>query len=192
MNGALYCEFKYATFSCPTRRSHQQDAEEKQNSMTLKQALEPAVCRHEFPNFQVDVYALVLENDGSTVSAAITCAGAALANAGIPMFDLITSVTLGVQGNILFLDPTLKEENLCNTAMKVATESVHYDNHGIIIMSMLHTNEQVSGFQQTGNINSESMDKAIKLLVEASKSIVPLVKKCLVKHVLKNTDSSVK
>lgn len=44
-HGELYCVFKYATFSCAMRRSHQQDAEEKELSLNLKRALEPAVCR---------------------------------------------------------------------------------------------------------------------------------------------------
>lgn len=54
---------------------HQQDHEEKEYSVIMKRSLESAVCRHEFPNFQVDIYALVLENDGSALSAAIICAG---------------------------------------------------------------------------------------------------------------------
>lgn len=54
---------------------HQQDSEEKEYSAIMRRALESAVCRHEFPNFQVDIYALVLENDGSALGAAITCAG---------------------------------------------------------------------------------------------------------------------
>lgn len=51
--GQIYCEFKYAPFSCSKRRLHQQDAEELQCSAIMKQALEAAVFRHEFPNFQV-------------------------------------------------------------------------------------------------------------------------------------------
>lgn len=74
-NGELYCEFKYATFSCNKRRMHQQDSEEKEYSVIMRRSLESVVCRHEFPNFQVDIYALVLENDGSALSAAINCAG---------------------------------------------------------------------------------------------------------------------
>lgn len=54
----------------------------------------------------MDVYVLVLENTGSCLSAAITCAGLALADAGVPMYDLVTAVTLGVSGNTLVIDPT--------------------------------------------------------------------------------------
>lgn len=187
LKGELYCEFKYATFSCPTRRAHQQDSEEKQNSALLKRALESAVCCHEFPNFQVDIYALVLQNDGSALSAAITAAGLALAHAGIPMYDVITSATLAIQGDIKLLDPTLEEENICDVA--VQTEEGHnFNNHGIIVLSVLSTQQQVSEFYQTGNLELDNLTDGIKLLTEATKDLVFLVEKCLVNYVTKETE----
>lgn len=42
--GEIYCEFKFAPFSCQKRKIHQQNAEEKQYSLILQRALEPAVC----------------------------------------------------------------------------------------------------------------------------------------------------
>ena len=50
--------------------------------------------QHEFPNFQVDVYALILQNDGSALAAAITCASLALADASVPMYDLVTAASM--------------------------------------------------------------------------------------------------
>ncbi|XP_076749940.1 exosome complex component MTR3 isoform X2 [Xylocopa sonorina] len=44
VQGEIYCEFKFATFSCQKRKIHQQNAEEKQYSLILQRALEPAVC----------------------------------------------------------------------------------------------------------------------------------------------------
>ena len=43
MNGQLQCEFKYATFSGLVRKSHQQDSEQKDISLLIQNALEPAV-----------------------------------------------------------------------------------------------------------------------------------------------------
>ena len=43
MAGQLMCEFKLATFSSPVRRGHQQDATEKDLSLLIQEALEPAV-----------------------------------------------------------------------------------------------------------------------------------------------------
>lgn len=57
--GQLYCEVKFAPFSCPRkRRPHVPDTEERALSVALRQALEPAVCRHLFPNYQVNLITL--------------------------------------------------------------------------------------------------------------------------------------
>ncbi|XP_065168184.1 exosome complex component MTR3-like [Atheta coriaria] len=183
--GELYCEFKFATFSCVQRRMFQQDAEEKQNSIILKQALEPAVCLHEFPNFQVDIYALVLENDGSALSASITAAGVALAQASIPMYDLVTGLSIGIIENTFIVDPSIKEEQLCDITDTNEGEQTASE-HGLIIMSMLNTHEQISQFYQTGNIALENISKSIDILTQVNKEIVPLVQKCLTNYVLKS------
>lgn len=52
VQGEIYCEFKFAPFSCQKRKIHQQNAEEKQYSLILQRALEPAVCL-------VNIYAYV-------------------------------------------------------------------------------------------------------------------------------------
>ncbi|XP_017771945.1 PREDICTED: exosome complex component MTR3-like [Nicrophorus vespilloides] len=184
--GVLYCEFKYATFSCPQRRNFQQDSEEKQNSIILKQSLEPAVCLHEFPNFQVDIYALILENDGSSLSAAVTCACVALAHASVPMYDLVTAVTMGVVDNQILMDPTLKEQQLCEVFDETDTKS----DHGIIVTSFMSTHQQISQFYQTGNINLENISKSISISTDASGDIKLLIEKCIVNHVLKGANKS--
>jgi len=44
VQGELFCEFKFAPFSHCKRKLHQQDTEEKEYSLILQRALEPAVC----------------------------------------------------------------------------------------------------------------------------------------------------
>lgn len=50
--------------------------------------------QYEFPNCQIDIYATVLDNGGSALAAAIMAASVALANAGVPMFGLVTAATI--------------------------------------------------------------------------------------------------
>ncbi|XP_070516559.1 exosome complex component MTR3 isoform X2 [Cardiocondyla obscurior] len=124
VQGELYCEFKYAPFSYCKRKLHQQDAEEKEYSLILQRALEPAVCLQEFPNFQVDVYATILDNGGSALAAAIMAASLALANAGVPMFGLVTASTIGIWNQAYLVDPTDKEESFCLAKSMSETETV--------------------------------------------------------------------
>jgi exosome complex component MTR3 len=42
----------------------------------------------------VDIYALVLDNGGSALGAAIMAASLALANASVPMFGIVTALTV--------------------------------------------------------------------------------------------------
>ncbi|PSN29919.1 Exosome complex component MTR3 [Blattella germanica] len=181
LNGELYCEFKFAPFSCSKWKGHQPDAYEKECGLMLRRALEPAVCRHEFPNFQVDVYALVLENDGSALAAAITCAGLALADASVPMYDLVVAATLGIHGEHKFLDPTVEEESICN----IPPQTGDLSDHGIITAAFSPAHQQISEFSQTGAMSLECVASSIDLLTAACEKIYPLSQQCLLKSVTK-------
>jgi exosome complex component MTR3 len=181
VNGELYCEFKFAPFSCKKWRSHQPDAFEKECSLILRRSLEPAVCRHEFPNFQVDVYVLVLENDGSALAAAITCAGLALADASVPMYDLVVAATLGIHGDNKFLDPSVEEESLCNISPPVGRSH----NHGIITAAFSPAHQQMCDFAQSGVMDIECVTSSIQVLREACETIYSLSQQCLLKSVTK-------
>lgn len=177
INGELFCDFKFAPFSCTKRRPHQTDAEEKSLAASMKRALQPAVCRHEFPNFQVDIYAIVLQDDGGVLAAAITCAGLALADAGIPMYDVITAASAGYVDDRLLADPNAAEEDVCHN---VATTT----DHGICIMARLATHEQVSELWQAGAMQMQTLTRINALLTALNAELVPIVKHLLVKKVM--------
>ncbi|XP_623498.2 exosome complex component MTR3 isoform X2 [Apis mellifera] len=176
--GEIYCEFKFAPFSCQKRKIHQQDAEEKQYSLILQRALEPA---HEFPNFQVDVYAMVLDNAGSSLAAAIMAASTALANAGVPMFGLVTASTIGIYDNHYLMDPTDTEEVICNTQ----PDNQDDFNHGIITLASLAQHNQVSEVFLIGSIDTNSIIQATEILTTVNKDICPVLQQCLVKTIMK-------
>ncbi|KAL0811914.1 hypothetical protein ABMA28_009326 [Loxostege sticticalis] len=178
--GQLFCEVKFAPFSCPNqRRTHAPDADEKALSVALRQALEPTVCRHLFPNYQIDVFVYILENDGSCLAAAINAAGLALANAAVPMYDIITACSVAVIGEKMFVDPTEAEEHLA-----MMTPEKEGTNHGIITMSMLSELKQVSDFTQIGSMDTDCVTKAMEILEKECENIVPNIQKVLVLNVV--------
>ncbi|GAB0088409.1 Mtr3 [Sergentomyia squamirostris] len=178
IHGELFCDFKFSPFACRHRRALQADNEEKSLAQAMKRALEPAICRHEFPNFQVDIFANVLEDNGSALSAAITAAGLAVANAGIPMFDILTAATVGILDDKILMDPSREEEELCQS-------SCCPHEHGVITLARMSTHEQISEIRQTGNIRMKTLQEAIKCLMEANKIIVPIVQQTLLERVSK-------
>jgi hypothetical protein len=94
--GRLNCEFKYATYACDRRRKHQpvlthslfffcwlvcsfrfltqwalgcerlQEKDEQEASLIMEQALAVSVRLVRYPKAAIDVYALVLQDDGGT------------------------------------------------------------------------------------------------------------------------------
>jgi exosome complex component RRP41 len=87
----------------PSRRS-------QEISLVTRQALSPVVILDEFPKTAIDVHIEVLQADASTRCCGINAAAIALADAGIPMRDLVASCSAGkVQGHVV-LDVAGKED----------------------------------------------------------------------------------
>lgn len=180
-NGELNCEFRYLPYS-QSRRTLKNDIVEKSLTLSLKRALLPSVCRYAFSNFQVDIFVDVIEDDGSVLAAAINCAGLALSDAGIPMYDLLSASTIAIFDNHVLIDPTKNEEDLCS--------SVDLDQeHGIIVMSNLNMMEQVSEIWLCGLILPENLSNLIDLLKIQNREIIPIVKQILVNNVKKSLKS---
>lgn len=181
-NGELNCEFKFSPFATK-RRATKNDAAEKSLALSLKRALLPAVCRYAFTNFQVDIYVNVIEDDGSALAAAITAAGLAVCDAGIPMYDIVTATSVAIVDNQVLVDPTKDEEEVCT--------SVDLDQeHGIIVMSSLHTLEQVSELWSCGMMRSETVSQLTEVLREHNKQIVPIIQQILVNKVKNSIDET--
>src|SRR5690242_8762424 len=80
----------------------QKDKEEKEYSELILQALEGSVILERYPKSVIDIYILVLEEDGGkfkvkntkellgSLGAAITCASLALINGGIETYDFVS------------------------------------------------------------------------------------------------------
>uniref|UniRef100_A0A336LLY7 CSON010529 protein n=1 Tax=Culicoides sonorensis TaxID=179676 RepID=A0A336LLY7_CULSO len=179
--GDLYCDFKFSPFSCVKRKLPQTDAEEKSYALALKRALQPAVCRYTFPNFQVDVLVNVLENDGSALAAAITAAGLALSDAGIPMYDVITAACIGISEDKFLVDPTGAEEEICNLVGSV---------HGTITMARLSRLEQISEVFQSGFLPLDTVKKGCEILLKTNQDIAPLVQQLISKKVTKQVKAN--
>ena len=50
--------------------------------------------QHLYPKSQIDIHVIVLEDAGSVLASALTCAGLALADASIHMFDTLIGASL--------------------------------------------------------------------------------------------------
>ncbi|KAL8426947.1 hypothetical protein Efla_004500 [Eimeria flavescens] len=65
----------------------------ERNAMLLHQALDSVVLLEKYPKSILDVCVMVLEDDGGALASALTCAGLALADAGVECYDILTGAS---------------------------------------------------------------------------------------------------
>lgn len=79
-------------------------------SFVTRQALMPVIFLDEFPKTAIDVHIEVLQADASTRCVGINAAAIALADAGVPMRDLVASCSAGKVHDSILLDIAGKED----------------------------------------------------------------------------------
>lgn len=99
--------------SGPSRRS-------TELSKVIREVFQNLIIAEKFPNTQIDIFLDVLQADGGTRTAAITAAAVALANAGIPMKDMVSAIAVGKADDILVLDLGKLEDNFGQSDMPMA------------------------------------------------------------------------
>ena len=112
--GRLECSLRFATFARRAARRERQlaggSAEERTLSHEMAAALSASVQLHLLPKSTIAVHALVLQDDGSALPAAIACASLALADASIVLYDLVAACGCALRSDRPpALDPTAAE-----------------------------------------------------------------------------------
>ncbi len=116
----------------------------------MQKALEPVVDLSAFPNAVVDIFIELPQTDAGTRCAAISAASIALADAGIPMKDMISSVAVGQVDGLVCADLTYNEE---------AIDAPVSD----IPIAMLHNTKEITLLQMDGEITKDDLMKALEL-----------------------------
>ena len=93
-----------APFSVEERKSPAPSRREVELSKVIRETFEPAIFLEKFPRTSIDLFIEVLQADGGTRCAGITVASLALADAGIPMRDLVVACAAGKADGHLVLD----------------------------------------------------------------------------------------
>ena len=90
--------YRMATFSVPDRKNPKPGRREIEISKVSGEALERAIFLERFPNTAIHVDVEVVDSNAGTRIAALTAASVALADAGIPMRDLVVGTSVGKAG----------------------------------------------------------------------------------------------
>ncbi|MGB9914233.1 MAG: exosome complex exonuclease Rrp41 [Candidatus Bathyarchaeales archaeon] len=160
----LRCRYHMAPFSVQERKSPAPSRREIELSKVIREALEPAVFVEYYPRTGVDIFIEVLQADGGTRCASITAAALALADAGIPMRDLVAACAAGKVDDTVVLD-------LMDTEDKVGSADVP-----VAIMPNLNA---VTLLQMDGILTAEEFERAVNLAIEGCKKIYAMQKEAL-------------
>lgn len=165
--GTLRCFYNMNSFSVTERIRPGPSRRSTEISEITKWALEPVLMIEKYANMVIDVHINIIQADAGTRCAGINAAALALAHAGIPMKDMVSSVSVGKLDKNLVVDLTKEEEDF-------------EDGEGAtdIPISMTHAGE-ITHLQLDGKINSKELKEAIELAKEAGEEIYKIQKQAL-------------
>jgi exosome complex component RRP41 len=160
----LRCRYHMAPFSVQERKSPAPSRREVELSKVIREALESSVFVEYYPRTGVDIFIEVLQADGGTRCASITAASLALADAGIPMRDLVVACAAGKVDDTVALD-------LMDTEDKVGSADVP-----VAFMPNLNA---ITLLQMDGTLTPKEFEKAVNMAIEGCKKIYALQKEAL-------------
>lgn len=116
----LRCKYNMAPFSVTERKRPGNDRRSTEISKLISEAITPCVFLEKYPRASIDVSIEVLEAEGGTRCLGIIGASLALADAEIPMRDLISACAVGKVDGHIVLDLSEKEDQTGDADVPVA------------------------------------------------------------------------
>jgi exosome complex component RRP41 len=160
----LKCRYHMAPFSVQERKSPAPSRREIELSKVIREAVEPAIFLEYYPRTALDVFVEVLQADGSTRCASIVAASLALADAGIPMRDLIVACSAGKAEDTIVMD-------LMDTEDKQGSADVP--------VALMPNMNAITLLQMDGILSLEEFEQAVNLALEGCKKIYAMQKEAL-------------
>ncbi|MFX0057047.1 MAG: exosome complex exonuclease Rrp41 [Candidatus Hodarchaeota archaeon] len=154
--GILRVFYRMATFSVFDRKRPAPGRREKEISMIISDCLEPVLFLELYPGTAFEVFIDVMDADGGTRCASTTVAALALADAGVPMKSLVTSVAVGKIGGELITDLSGIEDKAGEADLPCA---------------ITWFNEEISLLQFDGDMPLEEINQCLKLAKNAMTKI---------------------
>ena len=165
--GVLRCHYGMLPFSgCGDRIRPGTSRRAQEISMVMEKALAPVIDLSEFPNSVLDVFINLPQTDAGTRCAAISGAAIALADAGIPMKDMISAVAMGQVDGTVLADLNYDEE---------AYDAIVSD----IPIAMTHNGKEITLLQMDGEISKEDLIKALEMGKAAVEKVYEVQMKAL-------------
>ena len=117
----LRCHYFMAPFATSERGRPGRSRRSTEISKVVAEALSNVIFLEDYPKTALDVFMEILQANASTRCAALNAASMALAEAGVPMRDIVSSLSVGKADGEIVLDVAGAEDNFGDVDMAVAT-----------------------------------------------------------------------
>ena len=166
--GVLRVHYNMLSFSVGERIKPGVSRRSQEISKVTEWALAPVVLLDELPGTVIDVHINILQANAGTRCAGINAAAMALANAGIPMTEMISAIAVGKIDTTIVADVDKEEED-------------YEDGEGAtdIPIAFLSNSGKITLLQLDGRIQASRLKEAIEMGRKAAKVIYELQKKTL-------------
>ena len=158
------CIYNMAPFSVDDRKRPGPDRRSVEISKICAEALGSVIQVRNYPNAVIDVFVEVLQADAGTRCVGLTAASLALADAGIPMKDLVVSCAAGRINGHIALDLMKDEDNYGEADLPVA---------------ILPRTKEIVLLQMDGKLTREEFSKALNLAIEGASKVYEMQKQAL-------------
>ena len=166
--GTLRCNYTMLSFSVTERAKPGPNRRSTEISKITEWALEPVLMIDKYPNQVIDVHIDIIQADAGTRCAGINAAAMALAHAGVPMRNMVSSVSVGKLDKTVVLDLNKYED------------SEFDEGEGSTDIPMSFTDDgKLTHIQLDGKITKKQLMEAVEMGREATKKIYEIQKKAL-------------
>jgi exosome complex component RRP41 len=158
------CRYHMAPFSTDERKSPAPSRRELELSKVIRESLEPSIMSEYFPRSTIDIFIEVLQADAGTRCAGITSASLALADAGIPLRELVAACASGkIEGRVV-LDLSDVEDKKGDADLPVA---------------YLPKSDAIGLLQMDGSLTEDELKQALDMSVNACRTIYEMQRDAL-------------
>ena len=159
------CRYLMAPFSTDDHGRSGPNRRSREISMVIKEAFANVVVAEVYPKTAIEIYIEILESHGSTRVAGLTAAAVALANAGIPMRDLLVGVSIGKIDGQVAVDMQREEDNFGQADMPIAIKPTT----GEIVLLQMDGKMTRAEFEQALDMAYAKVDEIHDMQVAALK-----------------------
>ncbi len=160
----VQCHYNMAAFSVDDRKRPGPDRRSQEISKIISEALTNVVFTEYFPRASIDVYIEVIQANAGTRCAGLTAASVALADAGIPMRDLVASCAAGKAAGTVILDLGKEEDNFGQADIPVG---------------YVPRTDEIVLLQMDGDLTQEEYKKGLGMALEACKEVYQIQRDAL-------------